>query len=352
MPAKALRSGGFFASGLIHNPLWHCLAAFLVVIVLGPATFAAEEPAKAEPAQVTAAIDRGLAFLAKDAVAWRDEHQCVSCHHAGTVAWAMQEAKQRGHVVDEAVMAEMTKWVAESGPGKTGVPRPSNIPKALNTKAIWFALALESLAQPNEVEQNGIKVKLATIVEDQLENGSWASWPETRPPFFGNSDESFTALATLALVPAAKAGDVAAKTALDKGLQWLTTTKTDDDPQSVAMRLLLWTKIERPVEEWQPLIRKIRERQNADGGWSQAKELASDPWATGQAMYSLSHAGVKSDDPAIQRAQLFLVKSQRPDGSWPITSRPTKPGGAGSTNLIPITGGGSSWAVLGLVRSR
>jgi hypothetical protein len=34
-----------------------------------------------------------------------------------------------------------------------------------------------------------------------------------------------------------------------------------------------------------------------------------------------------------------------------MRSRPVKPGGKGSTSLIPITGAGSAWAVLGLVRS-
>ncbi len=54
----------------------------------------------------------------------------------------MRQAKQCGHAVDETVLAEFTKWVAESGDGKTGVPRPANIPKALNEKAVLFALAL------------------------------------------------------------------------------------------------------------------------------------------------------------------------------------------------------------------
>ena len=65
-------------------------------------------------------IDRGLAFLAKDAMAWKEEHNCVSCHHAGLVIWSMREAKQSGHAVDEPVLAELTKWVAESGDGKFG----------------------------------------------------------------------------------------------------------------------------------------------------------------------------------------------------------------------------------------
>jgi hypothetical protein len=34
-----------------------------------------------------------------------------------------------------------------------------------------------------------------------------------------------------------------------------------------------------------------------------------------------------------------------------MESRPTKPGAKGASNLIPITGAGAAWAVLGLVRS-
>lgn len=177
-------------------------------------------------------------------------------------------------------------------------------------------------------------------------------WPGASPPHFGSSDESMTALATLALMPAAAAGDDAANAARDRGVRWLAGTKSDDDPQSVALRLVLWKKLGRPVGDWQPLLRRIRERQNPDGGWSQAKEMSSDAWATGQALYALAHAEVPPQDPAIARARSFLVAAQRNDGSWPMTSRPVKPGGEGSKSLIPITGAGSAWAVLGLVRSR
>jgi squalene-hopene/tetraprenyl-beta-curcumene cyclase len=109
--------------------------------------------------------------------------------------------------------------------------------------------------------------------------------------------------------------------------------------------------LERPDEEWQPLVRQIRDRQNSDGGWSQAAGMESDAWATGQALYALSYAGFTVDEPIVARARAFLIKTQRDDGSWPMTSRPTKPGDEGAKSLIPITGGGSAWALLGLVRS-
>ena len=79
--------------------------------------------------------------------------------------------------------------------------------------------------------------------------------------------------------------------------------------------------------------------------------MASDAWATGQALYALAHAEMKSSDPVVARAQSFLVRTQRDDGSWRMTSRPTKPGGKGCKSLIPITCAGTAWAILGLVRS-
>src|SRR4051812_40426416 len=94
----------------------------IVVVILSGAASAQELPHK--PADVEATIDRGLGFLAKDAMAWKSEHNCVSCHHAALVVWSMREAKQRGHAVDEPVLVELTKWVAQSGDGKFGMARP------------------------------------------------------------------------------------------------------------------------------------------------------------------------------------------------------------------------------------
>src|SRR5262245_46941627 len=184
-----------------------------LVLILPP--LASAQEVRPKPGNVGTTIDRGLGFLAKDALAWKSKHNCVSCHHAALVIWSMHEARQRGHAVDEPVLAELTKWVAESGDGKTGVTRPKGIPKALNAKAVWFALALAAEPKPDAVSEKGLKLLRTTVKSDQTENGSWASWPETRPPIFGNSDESMTALATLALLPAA-AGDETSKAVRDK----------------------------------------------------------------------------------------------------------------------------------------
>lgn len=325
------------------------LIVALVVFVFPALALATE--VRPKPDSVDTAINRGLGFLAKDAMAWKKEHGCVSCHHAGLVIWSMREAKRRGHAVDEPALAELTHWVAETAYGTPVEPRPAG-PKKLFAGNTWFALGIEADPKPDAASKKELALLLKQIESDQTDTGGWLSWPQTRPPFFGESDDTMTALATLAVLSAAARGDAEAIAVRDKSVKWLAETKTDDDPQSIALRLIVWKRLSRPKEEWMPLVQRIEERQNEDGGWSQAKEMASDAWATGEALYALAEAGVKSKEPPISRGHAFLIKTQREDGSWPMTSRPRARGGARATNLVPITGAGSAWGVLGLVRSQ
>lgn len=322
----------------------------LAVVVFPAAVWAQGDGQNIPGAGLT--IDLGLSFLASDARAWRKEHNCASCHHAALVIWAMQEARGRGIAVDESELKGLTKWMAESGDGKFVMARPATAPHAASPKAMYFALALGADPEPDAVSRAGIKRLLKTVKNEQTDDGSWSAWPGSRPPILGSSDESLTALAVLALLPEAAAGDESARAARDKGVRWLSETKTDDDPQSVAMRLILWTRLGRPAAEWTPLVRRIRERQNENGGWSQTKDMPSDAWATGQALYALACAGVAADELAVVRGRAFLIRTQQSGGSWTMTSRPTMPGDKGSESPIPIIGAGTAWAILGLVRSQ
>ncbi|MBX7166412.1 MAG: terpene cyclase/mutase family protein [Pirellulales bacterium] len=296
-------------------------------------------------------IQRGLEFLARDAVAWKQEYDCTSCHHASLVVCAMQEARQANRKIDEPLLLELTTWLAQAGDGKFHMDRPAAAPRAASPKAIYFALALSADPTPSPAAQEGLKKILATLEDEQTAEGSWLAWPKTRPPLFGESDVSLTALATLAVLPAAASGDARATQARDHAVNWLNTAAPDDELQSTALRLVLWARLDRPQAEQEPMVRRILDSQRADGGWAQAPGLDSDAWATGQALYALTIASDPTGKVAVERGEAFLARTQRADGSWAMASRPTEPGGNGSENLVPITGAGSAWAVLGLIRS-
>jgi len=297
------------------------------------------------------AIHRGSTFLARDARAWNREHNCVSCHHAALVSRALYETRQSGGPVDDELLEELTIQMAGSGTGETRIPRPADRPRALNTKAVWFALALEADADPSDSVRSGLATLLETVMKDQTGEGAWVAWPQTRAPMFGDSDASMTALAAWTLVPAAGAGNERARKSLDQAMRWLRQNPPDGELQSLALRLIVWRQTGQPDPEVRTLANQLVRQQRSDGGWSQVPGVASDAWATGQALYAL--AGILAPaDPVLSRSQRFLIESQTPEGAWVMESRPTIPGGAGADLLVPITGAGSAWAVLGLVRSR
>ena len=52
------------------------------IAILALAILAVEARAEDRGLDVTATINRGLGFLAKDSVAWKQSKQCYECHHA------------------------------------------------------------------------------------------------------------------------------------------------------------------------------------------------------------------------------------------------------------------------------
>ncbi len=78
-----------------------------VVVSITISAVWAQTQERPDTTAVQGAIDRGLTFLARDALAWKAEHNCSSCHHAALVVWAMNEAKQRDHTVDKAVLDDL-----------------------------------------------------------------------------------------------------------------------------------------------------------------------------------------------------------------------------------------------------
>jgi hypothetical protein len=72
----------------------------------------------------------------------------------------------------------------------------------------------------------------------------------------------------------------------------------------------------------QTAARALLPLQRSDGGWGQTPSLASDAYATGQALVALREARVIAPtNHAYQRGIQFLLNSQLEDGSWHVRTR-------------------------------
>ena len=293
------------------------------------------------------AIERGLTFLEKDALKWREERDCATCHHGTMTVWAFSEAKGQGYDVDARALADMIQWTKDRFLPRSSAP--SNKGVVVSVPLIYLGMMSQNLPILSRDELHRVA---RNIVVNQAADGAWDSPPpKNGPPPTWESRETLALLALLAWEPSvpADAQDAAsARASRERADAWLSKTNRSETVQARSLRLLFDAR--RRTADIQPGIDALLKQQNGDGGWSQTEEMPSDAYATGQALYALSFADVTSDRAEIQRAISFLAESQREDGSWPMTSR-GHPGVAAYANPVPITYFGAAWATLGLARN-
>jgi hypothetical protein len=313
----------------------------------------AQEEKKAP--KIKSVIERGLGFVKEDALKWRKDRECSTCHHGTMTVWAMNEARAQGFAVAAEDLADMTKWTKDRLLKDIGKPRDTRPGWSMvNSSALMLAAMAQAVPMQTSVTDDELKAIAGHLLRHQETDGAWAwsSAPaKNRPPPFFESDEVATLLGFMALGPHVNT-DVKAKSpereARAKAAAWLAKQKPNETTQAAAYRLLV--KVRAGEKALDADIADFVRRQNKDGGWGQLKEAPSDAYATGQALYVLSLAGVKKDRAEIQRGVEFLLATQKEDGSWPMTRR-GHPGVTPGPFSVPIIYFGSTWATLGLMRS-
>jgi squalene-hopene cyclase-like protein len=68
-------------------------------------------------------------------------------------------------------------------------------------------------------------------------------------------------------------------------------------------------------------VQQLAARQRADGGWGQTGNLASDAYATGEALWALHESGMAPSHPVYRRGVDYLLRMQQDDGTWHVVTR-------------------------------
>jgi hypothetical protein len=309
------------------------------------------------------AVTKALVFLENDAIQWKQGHRCISCHQGTMTIWALNEARGQGFNISTDRLSEMN----HAAFGETGAliragivsdpTKPLDSRPGYNTLSLsTFNLAMASQFIPSLdlVSRQELDLMAGDIVRHQQADGSWVEPPPGNgpPPVF-ESAEVMTLRSMLALEtyrPTDPSVSASLPACLEKAERWLKQTTPADTTQTAALRLLVEVQAGKRGKGVASGIKALLKRQNADGGFGPTPELPSDAYATGQTLYALSLAGVRNSRPEIERARAYLIASQRPDGSWLMVPR-AHPGQTPFKNPAPIIYFGSSWAMLGLLRS-
>jgi N-acyl-D-amino-acid deacylase len=305
---------------------------------------------------VRRAIDKALPRIEQGAANYTTHRTCFSCHHQAMAILSLSSARQRGFAAErEKIQKQLDFTLKTFQPIHEQIAKGQGVPGG-NTQTGYALFTLDAIRYPADETTRAL---IEYLLVRQKADGSWPALAK-RPPTEGSAFTD-TALALRALKiygPANDADDTQerrdrVKKAFEQGRGWLTENKPANTEDKVFhLRGLVWAGAAR--KEIETARDALISEQHEDGSWAQLPELDGDAYATGTVLMALRCAGVATTDRAYQKGVKYLVKTQKPDGSWFVEtrSRPVQvffdngdPGGKSQFISFAATG----WATLALL---
>jgi ankyrin repeat protein len=273
------------------------------------------KPARSSPE----AIARSVPLLQKSDSIFLKKSGCVSCHNNTLTAMAIASVRKRGFPVDEQIAANQVKKIAayidtwrERALQGVGIPGDSD--------SVGYILL--GLAAANHPADEATDAMARFVKAQQYPDGGWRVFAH-RPPI-ESSDIQVTAVSLRSLqLYGPKAQRAAYQSAVKRAADWLAKARPRKSEDFVFQLLgLRWAGMSASQSIMRRGAQRLLARQRADGGWAQLDSLASDAYATGQALVALREAGgLRATHPAFKRGVAFLLRTQLDDGSWYVKSR-------------------------------
>ena len=281
-----------------------------------------EAPASSLPmakpaASVRDALMRSLPALQRADVAFIDRAGCVSCHNNSLTAMTMAAARVKALRIDERIArAQLQKIAAYLEENRERALENAGIPGGIDTVS-YILLGMAAEKYPGDL----ITDAWARYVKNsQSPDGRWQC-ATLRPPL-ESSDFQVTAASIRSVRtygPRSQRPEYDA--AVVRAVAWLeraTPANTEDHAFKV-LGLIWGGGTDRAIRHAAGELLKL---QRSDGGWGQLPSLASDAYATGQALVALRESrAMATTNPAYQRGIQFLLTSQLEDGSWYVRTR-------------------------------
>lgn len=265
------------------------------------------------------AIARILPLIQKSDSTFLKKSGCVSCHNNTLSAMTIAAVRKSGLPVDEQIARNQVKGIAafletwrERALQGVGIPGDSDT----------VGYILLGLAAENHASDEATDAMARFVKGQQYPDGGWRIFAH-RPPI-ESSDIEVTAVSLRSLqIYGPKARREEYQAAVKGAADWLIKARPQTTEDRVFQLLgLKWAGLNPNHAIIRRDVRGLLAKQRPDGGWSQIPSLASDAYATGQALAALREAGgLRATYPAYRRGIAFLLKTQLEDGSWYVKSR-------------------------------
>jgi hypothetical protein len=285
-----------------------------LIIIATPQAAADTSPTNTE---IRAAVEKALPLIQQSIEKYPEHRDCFSCHHQAVPVLALTTARDQGFAVNEDAITdpvELTeadlRTAIESY--KKGTGQGGGV-----TRAGYALLTLERGGKKPDDITDAVTSFLLKY-EDVKDHWRGAS---NRPPSEA-SEFTATYLAIRGLTTyGAEASKAKIAERIANAKTWLTDTKPKDTEDRV-FRLLALKAAAAEAATIRKAADELIATQQDDGGWPQLDKGTSDAYATGSTLAALYMTSTLStDDPTSQKALQYLIRSQKPDGTWFVHSR-------------------------------
>lgn len=293
-----------------------------------------------------AAIARGVAYLIKEVPKWKAESPCYYCDATRALLVAGAKGHDIGMSLD--VTLAFLKQPAQWDQLKTSSDNDRELAR------LQLASALAVAERVGKAASTDLEAAAKLLVADQKADGSWQPNPSHgigSPTTYGEILATWSARTTL--IASGIQPDFFSVVQADRWIRGLT-------PESVLDAAATVLALELSSDVMAENLRRtclsiLRQGQSAEtGGWGPSVTGAPQVFDTAIAVLALSALDVEPRlarsayrpeqlKEAIANGKKFLVAQQKPDGSWPETTRPANQ--ESYPQRIATTG----WAMLALV---
>ncbi len=335
---------------MIHRLLLASIASFLVCTIAVSTQAKKEATAidKADPH--AAAIAKGVDYLKVEVPKWKAEHPCYSCHNNGDATRALLIAGAKGYDIGTSVddtlafLKQPAKWDQNKA--------PSGVDDKTLAK-IQFASALAVAERHGKAASTDLEAAAKLLVSEQQADGSWQldqSQSLGSPATYGTLIATWSARSTL--IASGMQPDNFTIVQTDRWIRGITPENVLDAAGTILTLDLASDVMAENLRR--ACLSILRSGQSPAGGWGPYVTAAPQVFDTALAVLALSsleaeprlaRSAYRPEElkEAIANGKKYLVSQQRPDGSWPETTRPANQ--ESYAQRISTTG----WALLALL---
>jgi hypothetical protein len=291
-------------------------AAFCLIVVVRAAAAQENRPApptagravSTTPNQVVReAATRAVHLIDRTSASFLQTRTCFTCHTQTLSAMVLGNARKVGISVDEANLKRQYERAFEDS--MFGGVRAATVGYGL------WALDIGRHA-PNEKTERLVEY----LLNYQKELGVWKTIVNRPPAEASDFTTNYVAIRGRNRYGNAKhRGPIEARTTAVK--RWLESANAANTEDQV-FRLRLAVELKLPSDQVARFVQELLGEQDPEGGWAQQRGMNPDAYATGSVLVALHEAGgLSCQHPAWLRGLGYLLRTQKPDGSWHVESR-------------------------------